>query len=198
MPPNQPTNDPYGFITNAGAQQRRSFGGGSMKTRLMVVGGAGAVLLIVGILIIALLSGSGGGLAADYQTLLKQQTELIRISETGQLKARQADAKNLAITTSLSISGQQSNLIGIAKKAGAKTDAKTLALGKSVETDSKLNTADQTNQFDEVFIQTVKTQLGEYQQTLKKVYDASSSQATKDTLNKNYSDVSILLGKTSQ
>lgn len=189
-------NDPYSFITNPQAAGRRPAGGGSMKTRLIVAGIGATILVIIAVIFVSVLGNGGGGLKEDYQTLLKQQTELIRISEIGNDKARQADAKNLAITTGLSVSGQQKALLSIAKKAGAKTDDKSLALGKNVETDSKLNTADQTNRFDEEFIKTVKSQLADYQQMLKKIYDQTTKKTTKDILNKDYSDISILLGKT--
>lgn len=191
-------NDPYSFITNPGTAQQRPVGGGSMKSRLIIVGVSAAVLLVVVMIFVALLGSSGKGLAKDYQDLLQQQTELVRVSEIGREKAAQSDAKNLAITTSLSISGQQKALLSIAKKAGAKTDTKSLALGKNVDTDSTLNTAEQANQFDTVFIKTVQDELTTYKQTLKKIYDQTTKKTTKDILNTDYVDVSALLGKSSQ
>jgi len=84
--------------------------------------------------------------------------------------------------------------LALAKKAGADTDAKTLASTKDTKTDDLLTSADQANHFDEVFIKTIRERLQKYQLALKKVYEATSKTSTKDTLSKDYNAVDTLLG----
>lgn len=197
-PPYQPSpngNNPYEFITAGGPVGKNTvLGGGGQKKRIIIVSIAAVLLLIVSLIVFSILSSGGGNVKADYQKLVQQQAELIRISEIGVSKARQTETKNLAITTQLTLSSDQAELLKIAKKAKAKTDAKSLVLGKDTKTDALLTTADQTNQFDQTFIKTLLAQLKDYQDNLKKVYDASSSKSTKDTLSKDYDAVKILLG----
>ncbi len=199
-PPMQPIGgqqNPYDFITKSGTPVKKSlFPSGNSKTRRLIIVGGGAIILIMLIVIVVGLINSGGSaLKTDYQSLAQQQTELIRVSGIGRTKARQSEAKNLAVTTQYTLTSQQSDLLTIAKKAGASTDVKVLALGKDAKTDTILETADQSNQFDEMFLKTLLAGLKKYQLTLKKLYDSSSNNTTKDALSKAYNSVDLLLGK---
>lgn len=200
-PPMQPAatqNNPYDFITNSPTKPKKSFlpGGNSLTSRLIIIGAGVMILFMIGLVVIALLNSGSTALKNDYSTVVLQQAELIRVSDIGVQKARQADAKNLAITTKLSLSSQQPDLLALAKKAGASTDPKILAASVNSETDTALTTADQANQFDEVFVEIMSAGLKKYQQSIKKVYDATSSAATKDTLSKNFNSINVLLGTT--
>ncbi len=159
---------------------------------ILVVGLVILLLLIVGVM--SLLNKGGANLKADYLSLAQQQTELVRISEIGVTKAKQSEAKNLAITTKLTIASQQVTTLGLAKKAGTDTATKSLVLGKNSQTDVLLTTAEQSNQFDETFTKTVLASLKTYQQTLKKIRDAADDKSTKTTYGNYYSAVGTLLG----
>ncbi len=200
-PPFQRTtaqHNPYDFITNSPPQKKKSLlpGGGSKTTRLILAVLGGAVLIGLILIVVSLFGRGSTALKSDYTSLAQQQTELIRVSGIGVSKARQADAKNLAITAQLSLTSQQASTLALAKKAGAATDNKSLAAGRNTKTDDLLTRADQANQFDEVFTATLRDALQKYQQTLKKLYDASTASATKTTLSKNYNAVNALLGTT--
>ncbi len=201
-PPLQPMaaqHNPYDFITNPGKPVKKGLPGGSSKLGRLIIVGAGAVILIMfGVIVAAVLSSGGGAVKTDYVSLVQQQAELIRISGVGADKARQADAKNLAITTQYALTSQQPGILALAKKAGVVVDVKTLAASKDVKTDALLANADQSNQFDEVFIKTLLAELQTYQQNLKKIYDASSTQSTKNTLSKDYDAVNSLIGVQSK
>ena len=201
-PPYQPVghgHDPYEFITNPGRPAKKSLlgsvlGGNSAKGRLIIAAAGVVILLFLVVIAYSFITSGNGKLKQDYQSLAQQQAEIIRVSEIGVSKAKQTEAKNLAVTTKYTLTSQQPAILSLAKKAGAKTDAKTLILGKDNQTDSLLTTADQTNQFDTVFIKTLQTKLQKYQQALKKIYDASSKTATKDILTKDYDAVTSLIG----
>lgn len=190
---NQP--NPYDFITNAPTKPKKSLlpGGNSKTGRLILVGVAGVVLLLLFVIVVSLLSSGSAATRADYSTLMQQQTELVRIIDTGLSKARLPDTKNLAITTKLTLSSQQSALLAAAKNAGASTDPKSLAAGKDTKTDQTLESAEQTNQFDEVFTAQLVEHLQAYQKQLKKLYDATEDNPTKAKLSGSYSAVEDLL-----
>ena len=159
----------------------------------MVAVGAG-LLLVVGLVVASLLRSAGNGLRVDYLSLAQQQVELVRIADIGVSKADQAEAKNLAVTTKYTVTSQQPAVQNLAKQAGVATAAKNLALGKDATVDTKLTSADQANQFDAVFTETLRTKLQRYQQTLKKIYDSTGVATTKNTLSNDYAAVDLLLG----
>ncbi len=199
-PPLQPVtaqHNPYEFITNPSHPPKKKLlpGGNSKIGRLIIAGVGVVVLLMIALIVMSLINSGSTALKTDYQNLVSQQAEVIRISGIGATKARQSEAKNLAITTQYSLTTQQSALLALAKKAGANTDAKSLAASKDSKTDAALTSADQANQFDEVFTKTLTVELQKYQLALKKVYDATTSASTKDTLSKDYNAVDALLGK---
>lgn len=202
-PPIQPVtarSNPYDFITNPTTTPKKKLfpGGSSLTGRLILIGAGVMILFMIGLVIVALLNSGSTALKNDYSSLVLQQAELIRISDIGVQKAQQSDAKNLAITTKLSLSSQQPGLLALAKKSGAATDPKILATSADTKTDTALTTADQANQFDEEFIKILSSGLQKYQQSIKKVYDATTNATTKDTLSKNFNAVNILLGTKEQ
>lgn len=199
MQPVTPAHNPYDFITQpTQPPKKKLLPNGSKKARLLIVLFGLFLLGLVAIIIMSLLNSGAKGARSDYVSLLQQQTELIRVSNIGITKARQAETKNLAITTNYSLTSEQAALIQLAKKTGAKTDIATLGLGKNTQTDSLLNSASQTNQFDSVFVTTLQAGLKKYQATLKKIYDESGSKASKAILTKDYDNASVLIGNQKQ
>lgn len=194
MSPNHTGSNQYEFILNPAQSPKKRLlpGGGSMKQRLLLVAAGVVVLLILFLVVTALLGSAGSAVKQDWQKLVEQQTELIRVSDIGIQKARGKEAKNLATTTKLSLESSQIGLQALASKADAETDAKKIG-GRNAQTDSSLTQAEQTNQFDEVFTTLLYKQLRDYQATLKKLYDSSSNDKTKQQLQEAYSNVGVLL-----
>jgi hypothetical protein len=189
-----PGSNPYEFITNPGTPKKQGlFSGGPKKQRILVVAVLGLVLLMVGIIVAAVISSSGNGNKQDYLALLQQQSELIRVSEIGEKTAHDSKARNLALTAKLSLTSTQGTLTSLAKKAGAQTDAKSIALGKDSSIDTKLADAEQTNSFDDEFIKTIQDLLDKYSQTLKKLYDEATSSSAKSTLQQAYNNAQQLI-----
>lgn len=144
------------------------------------------VLITIIIIVITLLGSAGSESRNDYQNLVQQHAEILRISTVGVEKARGADAKNLAITAKLSLQTLQADVNGIAGKAGASVDPETLALGADPETDTLLTAAEQDNRFDETFAAKLTELLNEYRQTAQRLYDQSSNTETKSILEQTY------------
>ncbi len=195
LQPITPAHNPYDFITQPSAPKKGRLFGGSKKQRILIIGVGVMLLFIVVSLIIGLLGSADTGLKADYLTAAQQQTELIRISDIGVKQARSAEAKNLAFNAKSSLVSEQPALLKLAKKARASTDAKSLSGSKDSQTDALLTNAAQTNQFDAIFIKTMQTNLKNYQATLKKIYDQSTQQTTKDILSKDYANAGVLIGE---
>ncbi len=202
-PPMQPItaqNNPYEFITNPTTPTKKRLfpGGNSLISRLIVISLGVVILFIIGLVAFSLFNSDSTSLKNDYSDLVQQQAELIRVSDIGIQKSRQSTAKNLAITSKLSLTSQQPGLLALAKKARAITDPKKIAAGADPKTDSALTSADQSNNFDEEFIKLMSANLAKYQKSLKNVYNASTNTKSKDTLSKNYNAISVLIGKNEE
>lgn len=194
MQPQSPgTDNPYDFIASSGTPTKKSLFGGGKQGKLFL-GVAGLGIITVVLVIAALLFGGGGSSEDLYWKAIQQQSEISRVANLGAKSARNTQARNLAITARQTMSSQQTELYSLAKVAGIeKIEPKKVALGMNSKTDEQLTTANQTNQFDEKFIEIMTSQLKDYQATLKKLYDASSSDKNKATLDKLFSQVQILV-----
>jgi hypothetical protein len=188
--------DPYDFILNPGTQPKKRLlpRGNSTKQRIILVVSGAVVLLMLILIVTSLLSSAGRATKQEWLKLSQQQTELIRVSDIGVDKAEGSSAKNLAITSKLTLESAQADIIGLAKKSGAEVSQKQLEAGQNAETDSKLLAAEQTNQFDSVFVQLLKDNLKEYQDQLKKLYDLSGTK-TKAIISPLYNSVGILINE---
>ena len=184
----------YAFITEPTKVPKKSLfpSGGSSKERMLIVAGISLVVLLIGFGVYAVLGSVGSAQKQEWLKAAQQHEELIRISELGSKKAQNRETKNLAITTTLSLTSSQTSINSIAKTNGVKVDNKSLASGKNAETDAELKTAEQTNQFDKVFADILKKELTDYQKRLKKLYDEAGNKKTKDNLSGIYNNAEIL------
>lgn len=197
MPAHTPSGgaNPYDFITTPGASTKKSLFEGMSKLRMVGLAAAVLVVLFGGL---SLFSG-GDSLKKDYTTLLQQQAEILRITDAGLKTARSTAGKNFAMTTKESIYSQQIALTKqAASSAKVKLKPKVLAAGKSADTDKKLTSADQNNQYDEVLVTVLKDNLKQYQQTLKKIYDQTHKTADKTALDEAYAGVQVLVDLPTQ
>lgn len=192
--------DPYEFILNPTKQPKKSLlpSGNSKQQRIILAAGGAIILLMLIFVVMSLLSSAGSALKQDWLKVVQQQTEIIRVSDVGVQKARDKDAKNLAVTTKLSVESSLLELKGFAEKAGADIDDKQLALGRDAQTDSTLTQAEQTNQFDTVFVITMQKLLRDYQQTVKRLYDATGKDTTKTQLLEAYTSAGLLISEQSE
>lgn len=190
--PTRPSNA-YDFLQDKPAPKRSLLPGGSSKKQRVILALIGLVLLFAaGGIIMNILRAPGRAAANDLVLAAQQQEELIRVAGIGEKDATSPDTKNLAVNTKLTLETDRTKLRAIVNKS-KKLDPKLLALGRDSSTDRTLTSAKQANRFDEVFASTLKKELTEYQQTLKRVHDNASDRATKQVLAEQYAHVKLLI-----
>lgn len=186
--------NPYQFIVDESHQKKSplpSFGS-SKQSRLFIVLGGVLVLIILGIIIASILSSASNAGQNEIIKAAQKQTELVRVSEIGLKLAKGSSAKNLATSINLSLQSDQAALLSTLSANGLKVSTKELALGKNQKTDTLLTSAEQSNKFDEIFIQTIQAQLVDYQKTLKSAYDKTDSKKIRTTLETQYKTAGLL------
>lgn len=184
----------FGKNQSSNTMTDNTSGAGTKKRVLVVIGILMALVLVFGLAFSFLFSG-GDETAQQTLKLAQQHTELIRISEIGAKQARAQDTKNLATTVKLVLQSSESEVVAIAKRDQPVSNTQ-LSAGKNTKTDTLLETAEQTNRFDEAFIETLFSQLRAYQQSLKTTHAQLSSAKEKQTLNDLYIQIDKLLPKS--
>jgi len=149
----------------------------SKKQRIVIFGGGLVLLLLILTVAFSVLFG-GGGNGPLTLSMAQQHTELIRITEIGEEKARGQAAKNLATTTRLTLQSSEEEILAIANSV-QKVDKKLLVLGQSAETDKTLTEAEQRSRFDEIFTVVMSEQLEVYRKDLQTAFDTSGSSKNK-------------------
>jgi hypothetical protein len=186
---------PYDFMnTGEPIPQKSGFGGNmSFRAKLLILIGGAIALMAVAAIVIGFFIKSGGATIEQTRAIAAQQTELIRIADIGVKKAHSETAKNLAFTTKTTLTSDQQATLSYLTSQKQKVSSKDLATSKSSKTDIQLTQAEQTNQFDDVFIQIMKQKLADYQTKVKTAYDGATSKKAKAVLADNYNHVSALL-----
>ena len=166
----------YDFFLNPQSKPKQRFlsSNSSMKMRIVTVLGGGMVLIIIVIIISSLLSSKPG--TAGLLTLAQEQNELVRVAAKA---------------------GQQSSqqILAYSKKFGQKLSAKQLMLTRSATTDQQLTSAQAASNYDSVYLQITVTALNQYLQSLKQVYNSTSSKTQRQFLSTDYSAANILLNQ---
>ena len=192
----QPQTNDYEFILNTDHKPKKKSvipSGNSKQSRILIVIGGLSLLLIIGLVVMSFINSAGNATKTELVKVAKQQTELVRVSEIGVKRAKGGTARNLAVTTSLSLRSDQAALSSSLAGVGIAVDAKELAAGINQETDATLTAAEQSNKFDEVFIQTLQAELTDYQQTLKSAYDKATNKKLKATLSEQFEHAELLI-----
>lgn len=185
-------NSQYDFITNPSPPPQKSplGGAGLSKKKLALFAGGGALLLII-IISVAASMFSGGPTNTDHLlAVAAQQNEIIRVSDVAIKDAKGIEARNLAMTTKLSLRSDQSSLTAALKAQKVKVPKAE----KNAKTDQMLTEATQNNRFDEVYLKFIQAELVDYQKKLNTAYKTTISKSLKDTLRTQYENASILIG----
>jgi len=190
--------DPYDFIMNpAPLPPKKKFavsgGGSSLRGKVLKLL-AGAVLLIIVLIVGARLAfGNRTGNASTLVSLAATQQEIVRVTTLGLQKTKNPSVLAFAQTAKLTVSSQNSDLMAYLKKNGVKYKPEQLSAAKDSTFDDKLTSAAANNQLDEVFLDLLKASLDTYKTELKKDYNSSSNQKTKDLLSADYDSITVLL-----
>jgi flagellar basal body-associated protein FliL len=185
----------YDFIFNDNKPGKKFQLPGNMskKGRILIAGACVLLLIMLVVIIAGMISNAGKGDTQALITAAKQQQELIRVAEIGIAKAKTQDAKNIAITTKLSLSSQQAEMQTAIKTAGL-NPKKVLTDSVSAKTDQALTTAEQTNRFDEEFLKIMAESLATYQKSVKAAYDGATSSKLKAALTSQFKSANTLAG----
>jgi len=191
----QPDQNQYDFIFNdPNKKAKKSFLPRGSKNQWIIFVAIGAsILIVLALIVAAIFSSAGKGSTEALVSVAKQQTEVIRIADIGVDKATGSEARNLAITTKLSLTTSQKQVIAAIQKGGRKLSNQELAGALNPKTDTLLTSAEQAGKFDEVFLETLKTQLTAYQNELRQAQSAVSSKANKEILANAIKQVTLLL-----
>lgn len=201
MQPSSPTTPgQYDFILNPNAPQAPKsklpipINTSSPKGKIMLVVGGGVLLIVVLLLGASVLGGSGDSAGDTLLTVLQEQTELIRVADQAKNNARQANTRNLATNVTLTVSSAEQQILPLAKKRGAKVEAKQLGAKQNSTTDKTLKAAGENGQFDSVFTQALATQLTAYQESLGTAYKQVSNAKDKQVIKSAYDGAGLLVG----
>lgn len=192
--------NPYDFLMNPDEPKKSLLPSGNSKKQRMLIVGAGALIVLMLIALIgSFIFGGKPSNSAELLALAKQQNELIRISDIGVQKSRDAQAKDLAQTAKLALTTDQQPLLTALKAQKITVSSKQLAASKNPKNDDILTQAEQANNFDEVFIKTLQEQLTTYQKALKTAYDnPATGKKLKATLAIQYKNASLIINAQSE
>lgn len=187
----EPSNQ-YDFITNPSTPPKPGpFGsGGLSKKKLALFAGGGLLLLIVIVSVAASMLGGGPTNTDHLLAVAAKQNEIIRISDVAIKEAKGIEARNLAMTTKLSLRSDQSLLTAALKAQKVKVPKAS----KNAKTDQMLTEATQNNRFDEVYLKFTQAELVDYQKKLNTAYKTTVSKNLKAALKTQYENASILIG----
>ncbi|MGH7249566.1 MAG: hypothetical protein ACREGC_01190 [Minisyncoccia bacterium] len=188
--------DPYEFIMSTPHKPKRGFGGsfGNMKQRVFIAAIGFGGLLIVAVIFISILGGGGATNVTELTKLAQEQTEISRVAGLGINKAGSSTAKNLAMTTQLSMQSAQADTVAYLQKVHHKLSGKQLSLLQDSNTDKQLDAASASGTYDSTLTQVLQTELKNYQTALQSAYKNTSSATERQLLQNNFNSVSYLLG----
>lgn len=207
MNPNQPIQQPvqppespspygdgqYDFLNTPPPEKKKFFSGGNggVNSKLKLVAIVLGIFMLVFLIFSLLFRGGGDG--DVLFSLAQKQNEVIRIAKIGKEKAGENKAQSIAINTSMTVTTQQRDIFNLIAINGKKFKAKELVVGADLKVDEELATAATNGRFDEVFINTIKTQLEQYQAKLKSTFTEVQGKNAKLVISSSNDDVTLLL-----
>ena len=192
-PPQQPEQNPYEFFMEPQNSGKKGLlpGNGSPMTKVLLIAGAAILgLFIIGIIIVMMAGGKGD--SAPLLSVAQTQTEIIRVAGEGAKVTKTSRLQNFAVTTQVTVSSAQRELLALMSKQGIKTDDKQLALGKKAKTDTALAAARAANTYDITFASTMETELDGYMAKLKEASAKATTRAERALLEKQLAGAKLL------
>jgi hypothetical protein len=177
--------NPYEFIVNPNTPQKHGgLTGVSFGKQLAVLVGGAIVLLVVAAMVLSALKPKGIG--PDMVAIAQRQEEIVRIATAAAQQASSQDTKNFVITTQLSLSSQQQQVIGYLTTNSIKTNAKLLGIDHTKQTDTLLADAANAGTYDSVVVTTLNDQLKTYEGQLQTTYKKATGKTSKKILQNSY------------
>lgn len=187
MEPNSPAPDVLNQI--GGKQSKLSSLSRMPKQGKLIMIGGGAFLLLLGLIIIYNLFIKTPDNAPILQTVGEQQARILQAAETGVEKSRGQEARNLAVTAELSLSGDQRPLLDALRKQNIRISTRD-----DPELAQELITAEQANRFDEFLMDYLSSELADYVRNLDRAYRSTESQSLRELLESQFENARFLAG----
>ncbi len=186
--------NPYEFIINPTAPKRAGFfSGPSLGKRVALFGGMIVVLIIIASIIMSALGPKD--VTVQFIKLDQQQEEIIRVTSNAIEQADNQDVKNFLTNTQVSLTSGQLQVNEYLVNHHTKVSPKVLALGKNANTDTLLANAAAANNYNQVALQTITTELQTYATLLQTTYTQAPGSASKTILQKNYAAAQLLINQ---
>lgn len=195
MNPESPGKNPYEFILNPTQPQKPAplSGNKGFILKICLIIGALIVLMIGISILMNALNSNKNKAVENLKNIPLTQQELIRVAGTGLDNVTSQPLKNFAITTKLTISGQQQNMINYLAEQGVKTTAKQLALSRSTTTDALLSQAKENSTYDLIFTQQMTKSLNAYLTSINNTYKTVTGPTARKLLKTDYDQTQMLL-----
>ena len=195
----EPQHEPaqFDFIMNPEQQHRSSGGGSSFAVKLLVIVGALFVVMILAVVVMNLLGGGGGTNKTALLSVAQDQTEIIRLADSGLESSVGQANKNFAVNLKLATSTQKTDLLTYMDSKGIKPKDKDLGLKQSASNDTVLANAKSSSTFDSAFKSVMRENLLTYQKDLNAAY-GDADQAGQQVLKADFNATQLLLTQLSQ
>ncbi len=187
-----PQQNPYDFLINGGQPEKKASSGNSKQRTIFMIIGIMLVIL-AGLLFYSFTANNS---KSDSQALIDigaEQTEVVRVATQADGRARSSGSKNLSINTSLITKTDLKIITDILKKRGVTIPPKALDARKSKKTDTDLTTAEQNNEYDDVFDSIMLKQLVSYQDKVKLAFQQTTNKKEKQILASMNDNVVLLI-----
>lgn len=193
-PPAASGHNPYEFIINPATPKRPGFfSGPSFGKRIALVGGMLVILMIIISMVMSALGPKD--VTTQFIKLDQQQEEIIRVASNAVEQAGNQDVKNFLTNTEASITSNQLQVNQYLVDHHHKVSPKLLALGKNADTDTLLANAAAANNYNQVALQIITTDLQSYATLLQSTYQQAPGSASKAILQKSYVAAQLLIAQ---
>lgn len=162
------------------------------KTRIKMAAISGGLLLLLAVILGAIIFSNDEGLQTSLTRVAQRQNEVIRIAEIGEDKARSQEVLNASIVIKASLKSSQNQVSAVLASEGGSPSRAILRQLENEQTTRELNAAEQANQFDEVYLEIMQSQLLSYMASLEAAY-AHTSGNNRELIDDLYREAGLLL-----
>jgi len=160
--------------------------------RIGIVAGGLLLLVIIFSLLKSIIVGHPN--TAGFVTAAQEQQELIHLTTNAvQQQGLSTTNMNSALTTQLSLTSGQHDILTYLRNNHVKVKTKQLNLQVSAALDTQLTTAAAASTYNQTFHDIMKTKLTTYTQTLKQTYTQTKGPKGRALLSQEYDGAQLLL-----
>jgi hypothetical protein len=166
-----------------------------MSPLMLIAGGAVLLLIVIGLVAVLLSSfkGPGGDTAVLFDTIIKDQQEIIRVDELASDKVTSTSTKNFIATSELTAISRQKQFEDYASAHKIKVQTKNLDnyIGDP-QTDEALKAAEAASTYDSSFTTIMSQMLSKYENDLKKLSSRAVNDQEQALVQESSDDITLL------